>query len=88
MATSVSLPSVLRGMCVCEWITTSLSAVGVVRWPFAGETAGYKQRWPNLTPVFLKISMGLPRNRECRAPAVKCMSLVGIESCRYVVIML
>ena len=36
------------------------STVGVVGWPFAGDTAGYRRRRLKLTPVYL-ISMGLFR---------------------------
>jgi len=28
------------------------ATVGVVRWPSAGDTAGYRPRRPKLTPVF------------------------------------
>jgi len=36
------------------------ATVGVVRWPLAGDTAGYRLRRAKLTPVYL-ISISLPR---------------------------
>ena len=36
------------------------AAVGVVRWPSAGDTAGYRLRRPKLTPVSLISMLGPP----------------------------
>ena len=50
------------------------ATVGVVRWPSAGDTTGYKLRRPKLTPVYL-ISMAWADIQQCHERTERWLQL-------------